>query len=75
MKSHFDRCKMSITGKSTLPFITREMNRLKIVKNIELKKNKSMNNISNKQMEGLKFRELKRKRFCKILADYYNRIR
>ena len=46
------------------------MNRLKIVKNIELKKNKSMNNISNKQMEGLKFRELKRKRFCKIYRYY-----
>ena len=53
---------MTSTGKSTLPFIKREMNRLKIVKNFELKKNKSMNNIANKQMGLLKFQGFKKKK-------------
>ena len=46
------------------------MNRLKIVKNFELKKNKSMNNIANKQMGLLKFQGFKKRKFCKIYRYY-----
>ena len=46
------------------------MNRLKIVKNFELKKNKSMNNVANKQMGSLKFQGFKKKKFCKIYRYY-----
>ena len=54
-----------------MPFINREMNRLRIVKNIELKKNKSLNNLSNKKK--VRIQNLKSNNFCKIYRYYYSK--
>lgn len=56
-----------------MPFIAREMKRLKLVKNIELKKNKSTSNISSNNMEGINF--LKKRHFCKIYRYYFSKSR
>ena len=68
---------MTDIGKSTLPFITREMKRLKIVKNIELKKNKSTSNVSSNKFEFEGINNLKKRqfRFCKIYKYYYSKNR
>lgn len=55
-----------------MPFITREMKHLKLVKNIELKKNKSTSNIVNNKIENFKL-NLKRRKFCKIYRYYFSK--
>ena len=47
------------------------MNRLKIVKSIELKKNKSLNYLSNKKK--MRIKNIKGNNFCKIYRYYYSK--
>lgn len=72
LKSHFERCRIADTGKSTLPFISRELNRLKIIKKISLKKNKSMFNELSSDTEETKDKNKKRN-VCKIYRYYFSK--
>ena len=54
-----------------MPFISREMNRLKLVKKIELKKNKSMFDFQLNNMEEKQ--NIKRRKFCKIYRYYFSK--
>ena len=48
------------------------MKHLKLVKNIELKKNKSTSNIANNKIENFKL-NLKKRKFCKIYRYYFSK--
>ena len=72
LKSHFERCRISETGKSTLPFISRELNRLKIMKKISLKKNKSVLNELSSDIEEIKNKN-KQRNVCKIYRYYFSK--
>jgi len=72
LKSHLERCKISETGKSTLPFISRELNRLKIMKKISLKKNKSVLNELSSDIEEIKNKN-KQRNVCKIYRYYFSK--
>ncbi len=72
LKSHFERCRISETGKSTLPFISRELNRLKIMKKISLKKNKSVLNELSGDIEEIKNKN-KQRNVCKIYRYYFSK--
>ena len=54
-----------------MPFINREINRLKILKNIELKKNKSLNILPSKKK--VRITNLKRSKFSKIYSYYHSK--
>ena len=45
MEGHYERCQKKDISITSLPFIEREMKRLKIIKNIEFKKSNSIKNI------------------------------
>ena len=72
LKSHFERCRISETGKSTLPFISRELNRLKIMKKISLKKNKSTLNELSNDIDEIKHKN-KQNNVCKIYRYYFSK--
>ena len=74
LKSHFERCKISETGKSTLPFISRELNRLKIMKKISLKKNKSLLSELSSDIEEIQNR-IKQRNVCKLYRYYFSKYK
>jgi len=57
---------------SSLPFITREIRRLKVIKNIEMKKSNSMNNINIEKLKNSKESKFK---IQKIYKYYYSKPR
>jgi hypothetical protein len=71
LKTHYERCKKTDFGKTTLPFISREIKYLKSVKNIELKKNKSTNDLLTNNLSLIK--NLKKRKFCKIYRYYFSK--
>lgn len=71
LEGRYNLCKVSETGKSTLPFIGREIKRLKIIKNIELKKNYSVNNFALNL--NLKKRKKNSNNLCKLYRYYFSK--
>lgn len=73
MEGHYERCQKKDISITSLPFIEREMKRLKIIKNIEFKKSNSIKNIYT----GKKFKDIKKTKnnFRKLYNKYFSKNR